>query len=378
VWAVSAKGYVLFNNDNGNPVIRKASAHGLGHLFPPYDDDSDTPGIASPSLKLTKIGVYRWQHDLWWRIAKAAIDGKSDQDLKFDFDPALNQPAISRYAATTPKNLKWFDNYNSERPYPNQVKPFGFVSALYARNLASEGQNDVAKRSQLALIKPVAPFEKDPKRVAKFAFDRLTGLAVSPKQLKTYQEALAQYHLHPEDKFRNGDYLDRSTTQRRHVFATEIQYIGKESNKWEEQYYLGFDPDEEIHYGAKPATKKSLLNILRRITQARGLRTTAKEIGISRGKLSKLLENGFSGCSREFMQRISRIVVGINSKLNQENRENSNLLRLVRTEIRKIGISELARSVKCDPANLAKMVSKKRPISASALSRLNAYFVVSL
>jgi len=72
------------------------------------------------------------------------------------------------------------------------VKPFGFVSALYARNLASEGENDIAKGNQLASIKPVAPFEKDPKRVARFTFDRLTGLAVSPKQLKTYQEALAQ------------------------------------------------------------------------------------------------------------------------------------------------------------------------------------------
>ncbi len=72
------------------------------------------------------------------------------------------------------------------------MKPFGFVSSLYARNLASEGENDIAKGNQLASIKPVAPFEKDPKRVARFTFDRLTGLAVSPKQLKTYQEALAQ------------------------------------------------------------------------------------------------------------------------------------------------------------------------------------------
>jgi hypothetical protein len=62
-WAVSAKRYVLFN-DNENPVIRKASAHGLGHFYPPYDDDTDTPGIPSPSVKLSKIGVHRRQYDL--------------------------------------------------------------------------------------------------------------------------------------------------------------------------------------------------------------------------------------------------------------------------------------------------------------------------
>jgi hypothetical protein len=38
-----------------------------------------------------------------------------------------------------------------------------------------------------------------------------------------YREALAQFHLHPEDKFENGDYLDRGRTERRHVIATSIQ-----------------------------------------------------------------------------------------------------------------------------------------------------------
>jgi hypothetical protein len=33
--AVSAKRYVLFNRQNGVPVMRKASGHGLGHLLAP-------------------------------------------------------------------------------------------------------------------------------------------------------------------------------------------------------------------------------------------------------------------------------------------------------------------------------------------------------
>ena len=38
-YAVSAKRYCLFNDGNaGQRVIRKASAHGLGHLLPPYQD----------------------------------------------------------------------------------------------------------------------------------------------------------------------------------------------------------------------------------------------------------------------------------------------------------------------------------------------------
>jgi hypothetical protein len=374
VWAVSAKRYVLFNINNSDPIIRKASAHGLGHFHQPYADDTETPGIPSPSVELPKIGVRRWQYDLWWTIAKAAIDGKSDHELKFDFHTALKYPAISRYAATTPKNLKWFADYNSDRPYSDQVKPFGFVSALYARDLVDDGSKAENGGDEIRRIKPVAPFEKDPKRAAKFAFDRLTGWAVSPRQLKTYQEALAQYHLHPEDKFLSGDYLDRGTTQRRHVRVTEIQYIGKESNKWEEQFYFGFDPEEEIRYGTKPVTRKSIARAARKLVDTLGLRDAAKEFGISRTKLSKLLENGFSGCPPEFLQRISGGVGQIKSRVDREKREDSELLKLARREIRLIGLVEFARRLKCDSANLSKVIHSERRLSAAMRARLQACF----
>ena len=70
-----------------------------------------------------------------------------------------------------------------------------------------------------------------------------------PKELKTYAEALAQYHLRPEAKFLNGDFCDRGRTERRHGIATQLVHIGKEANKWEEQHFLGEDEDAEIEYG---------------------------------------------------------------------------------------------------------------------------------
>jgi len=33
--------------------------------------------------------------------------------------------------------------------------------------------------------------------------------------------------------------LDSGPTRRRHVQATQINYIGKEANRWEEQFFLG-------------------------------------------------------------------------------------------------------------------------------------------
>ena len=54
---------------------------------------------------------------------------------------------------------------------------------------------------------------------------------MSPKKLKTYTEVLAQYHLSSEDKFLNGQFLNRAgpnggTSSRRISF-----FIGKEANQ---------------------------------------------------------------------------------------------------------------------------------------------------
>ena len=62
-------------------------------------------------------------------------------------------------------------------------------------------------------------------------FDRVTGKPIRPEQLKTYSEVLAQYHLSCEDKFENGQFLDRGRTERRHVVATGFTWIGKEANQ---------------------------------------------------------------------------------------------------------------------------------------------------
>jgi hypothetical protein len=50
--------------------------------------------------------------------------------------PGLDLPAVSRYAATTPRLLDWFSRYNASRPYQEQVRPFNFLLAFQADRLA--------------------------------------------------------------------------------------------------------------------------------------------------------------------------------------------------------------------------------------------------
>jgi hypothetical protein len=298
-WAVSAKRYVLFNLDaERRPVIRQASAHGLGHLRRPYDKDNLSATIPPPAVKLTDLGVDRWQHDVWWQIAKAAIDGHPDQ-VDFDFHPALDAPAVSRYAATTPRLLGWVANYNRNLPYERQIRPFGFLLCMFADPLyrataLGEPVTDGApppKRRRSRLARPIAPFDKDPAKAARHAFDRETGEPVPSDALKSYRTVLASYAFHPEAKFLNGDFLDRGPTCRRHVRAVGVRLIGKEANRWEEQFFTGIDDEAQPEYGSPPDDAEVKLAELRRAVEVHGLAAIAVRAGVQRTRAVRALKS---------------------------------------------------------------------------------------
>ena len=89
--AISSKRYVLFNLDErGQPIIRKASAHGLGHLIAPYGPDKAPPNILAPGVSVLEIGVECWQYDLWFQIISAAFGDHPEQvDLGVPSGPAI-------------------------------------------------------------------------------------------------------------------------------------------------------------------------------------------------------------------------------------------------------------------------------------------------
>ena len=308
---ISAKRYALFNiTQAGEVVIRKASAHGLGQYLPPYEAEDPPNSILAPSVKLDDIGVERWQYDLWYKIIRAALDGHPDQ-VDLSYHDALKRPAVSRYGATTPILLKWFAAFNRGREYPNQVKPFNFLTTYHTRpqfELPEAEQWAKPKRGrpkkQLDL-KPIAAFNRNIREAAKGAFDRETGKPVSATELKTYAEALAQYHLRSETKFLNGEYCDRGRTERRHVVATKLVHIGKEANKWEERYFLGEDEDSEIEYGVDQSDV-SLDAVIRELCNQIGERAAAEKLGISRTALRRALKWGVHESDRSTRARIAR------------------------------------------------------------------------
>ena len=240
-FAISAKRYALFNLDaDGNPILRKASAHGLGHLIDPYSDDEAPANIRPPQLPLTQIGVKRWQHDFWINIIQAALIGKPDQVI-LDWHPSLMRPAASRYTASSPQMLSWLESWNNDKEYKAQVRPFGFLLSFTARTGLFELPLDLkasfieapkrGRPKKKATYKPIAPYSSNPSVALSSIFDRVTGDKITPEKLKTYADALVQYHLSCEDKFMNGEFRNRGRTVRRYVVATGIDLIGKEANR---------------------------------------------------------------------------------------------------------------------------------------------------
>ena len=267
-FAVSAKRYALFNDgENGEPIIRKASAHGLGHLLPPYSD----PDKKRRADRLDRIKVDLWQEDLWTRIIIAAGNPDTTEGgavIAIEGNDRLNAPVASRYAATTPALLAWFKHYNRGRDYSVRVRPFGFLLSLQADRMDLRAYDDAEAREWWRKFKrdpaPTAPYDRDPKRAAKYAFDRRhRDLKIPERWLSSYADALSDYHLQPENKFFGGEVRrGGGRLQRRHIFVTGAQSIGKEAEGWEEQLYVGGD-DAEILYGLSPATRAAHIESIR-------------------------------------------------------------------------------------------------------------------
>jgi hypothetical protein len=101
------------------------------------------------------------------------------------------------------------------------------------------------------------------------------ALRLSRYVASSYAEALRGYHLHPEAKFLDGDYMDRGRTRRRHVLAKTIEDIGKEADKWDGEDPLSVDKEFTVSYGVSGLDSASMLTANRSVSK-RSLAKAAK------------------------------------------------------------------------------------------------------
>ncbi|MDP9440315.1 MAG: helix-turn-helix transcriptional regulator, partial [Actinomycetota bacterium] len=361
-FAVSAKRYALFNLDkHGRPALRKASAHGLGHLLAPYEEDKTPRSIPKPIVSLIEVGVERWQYDIWYRIVEAAL-GDTPEQVRLDDLPGFQGPAVSRYAATTPNLLRWFGGYNRGKPYRDQVKPFNFLLSYQTRFGTPGGK---------ALPKPVSAYDKDLAKAAAGCFNRQTGEAVPQEFLKTYQEALAQYHLHPEAKFHNGDYVDSGPTSRRHVLATAPEHIGKEANRWEEQYHLGLDAAAQTEYGLSLQGRDRSLEVLIQAGNRFGQRNLAEAAGVSLSEVSAVLL-GKRKPRPAMLAKLRRALDNLEAEAREASEHARGVLERAKETCQVLGLRRFAEWAGVDASNLARVLNGRRSPSLPMLAKLRA------
>jgi hypothetical protein len=366
-WAVSAKRYALFNLSPGNqPIMRKVSAHGLGHLRAPYGPEDPPAHIPVPHPSVLASGIERWHSDLWFQIVSAALAGKPDR-VEREYHPALASAAVSRYGATTPELLRWFKRYNEKRPYRQQVKPFGFLVSLQASLPFDEEEilSDASQRPRrIRRLKPVALFNPDSVAAAASAFDRDTGRAVPLAQLKSYADALSDYHIHPEAKFENGDRFDTGTTRRRHVRVAAVQHIGKEANDWERQAILGFESDSLPTYGVEDAHPARIARELRPMIARWGISRCARAFGISAATLAKMVDCHSVTAERTRQQVASRL--GIAKRLfSRLASDQDAATRELGNAVRRDGLRATARRLGVDPSNLKRKLCRSEAVSSA-------------
>jgi hypothetical protein len=257
-FAISAKRYALFSiSPDGKPILRKASAHGLGHLVPPYTDNNAPADTPAPVVALSELGVLRWQHDLWYRIIETALAGQL-HEARFDDLPGFDRPAMASYAATTTPLLAWFKSYNEGRPYAEQVRPFGFFNTPL---IAPDGYPAGHDQDSFQLI---APYEPDPSRWTKHRYPNRHNpdgptYAISTVvrgggivRVRSYAEVALHYLFHPESKSLGPDGKPCSPTtvgelSPRHIHAVQVDQIGKETNRLEDNGLLDV-ADAYMHY----------------------------------------------------------------------------------------------------------------------------------
>ena len=202
-------------------------------------------------------------------------------------------------------------------------------------------------------------------------------------RLKSYQEALAQYHLHPEakshngdhlhpeSKFQNGDYTDQGFTRRRHIQALATEYIGKDANRWEEQLLLGLDLEAQFEYGIAPDDEERILAAVLLANKKFGQQKLAKASGISISEVSAILL-GKRQPTRTTLSKLFQAIPRLEREATEEAEHVREVLDAVGRHCRLVGVREFARQAGVDGANLAKVLDGRREPRPMMLAKLEA------
>jgi hypothetical protein len=223
---ISAKRYALFTRDGSNIKLVKASEHGLGLYYRPFegrDADCETA---------------QWISEGWLMLVRKALG------LRFKEPAWFKLPVMRRVAITTPNVMTALRKLNRDL-----ARPYNFALSPVLTNLTGE---------QLLLL---GPFVKGSRKWQTMPYVNIydgkvhtlrppTLLAVP----HTFDLMFAQYWRHPEFKSLapNGSPCKgdtRGLLQRCPISASGFRFIGKETERgWEQEDDISTLLPSLVHY----------------------------------------------------------------------------------------------------------------------------------
>jgi hypothetical protein len=242
--SIASKRYAPFDYDQdgrprllGEPGNYKRSEHGLGHLLDPTSPSPDTPQDRF--------------YDRWWeQILHDELGVPLAQPDWFD------RPAVGRLAVTSRHEELAFRNYNTDRPYDQQTRPFNF------------GVMSFPKPGQPTDGALVAPLVTDPRQWPHLTWRHRGDPTRPPVSIRTgdqqfpipgtvvvqsYRDVYTDYRQHPETKAATptGDPVlpgTRGLLAPATITATGVDRIGKEANRLNEDDLIDGEDDQPVLY----------------------------------------------------------------------------------------------------------------------------------
>ncbi len=256
--------------------VQKASAHGLGFLHPPkpdYDSHADTP---------------EWVREAWEWILAIESGDEPESPSWFDI------PAMMRFTITTPKVLMALQKRQHELPYSERAKPFSFILSPVIDRLTG-GHPVGTDPDRFTLI---GPFSSNPSKWLSREYvnvhdGKSYSLAVHDNRLnyqaeaKTYGDIVAQYRWHAESKSLGPDGQTctpqtRGLLGRTPVSASELRYIGKESDRrWEQGQEISILDTFTLEYSPNETENLTRDRELQRGMHDHSIRAMADAAGVS-------------------------------------------------------------------------------------------------
>ncbi len=366
--AVSAKRYALFNvGDDGRPVIRKASAHGLGHLAAPYQADGSAE--IGGETDAEDSGVHQWQEDVWRAIVEAALSD-TPREVASRWHPALSGPAASKHAATTPELMKGLAAYNEAHEEPDRITPFSFMLWLHAKRRRDKHAEDPQAHwdPDARELKPAAAYVRNLADIGRI-FDRVTGEDVPPDDLRSYADILRSYHLHPEAKFLGGGWTGRGVLRRRHVCVDAIVHIGKEADELDDIEEFGIEDEEPaIVYEASAVDRAAMIAVVSQVN----VRTLKAEARVGHKIITKVLMTDLD-ISLEALSRVYRASLRILAREKSDAARARELLAWAAVWAERRSMAELGRRLPHDPDNLRKSIIGKAKAGKRLLDSIEQF-----